>query len=93
MNSEIKEHEKATLCNEFQYKHKPRYESTLWRYKENGRYYSGPKDSDYGNKYYAMHHKDPVKCPLCGCMIVEIQMNRHQGKKRAYLFGMFQRNN
>ena len=43
MNSEMKEY------NEFQYKHKPRNEFRLWRYKEHGRYYSGPIDPDYQN--------------------------------------------
>ncbi len=78
MNSEIIEHEKATV-----YKHKPRNESTLWRYREDGKYISRAIDPDYHKTYYILHNKTPISCPLCGSLINRTQMNRHQTSNKC----------
>ena len=86
MNSEIKEHEDEQLTV---YKHKPRNESTLWRYREDGKYIVRPNDPDYQKKYYAAHFKTPISCTLCGSLINRMQMKRHQTNKKCLSIQIF----
>lgn len=84
MISDNNENEKAPI-----YKHKPRNENTLWRYREDGKYISRPIDPDYQKKYYATHNKSPITCDLCGSLINRTQKNRHQESKKCKSIHIF----
>jgi len=77
MNSKIDE-----TNMEYLYKHRPRNDSTAWRYQE-GKYNTKPKDPEYQKTYYSLKLKDPISCPLCGSMCVRTQLNRHQQSKKC----------
>jgi len=81
MNSEIKEIK--------EYKHKPRSDATLWRYRENGTYYTGSGDPNYKNKYYELNYKNKINCPLCGSLIVKQQISRHRSNKKCSAIQIF----
>jgi len=92
MNSKIDE-----TYIEYVYKHRPRNESTAWRYQE-GKYNTKPNDPEYQKTYYALKLKEPVACKLCGSMCVRTQLIRHQQSRKcrsivAFLNEKYQQHN
>jgi hypothetical protein len=73
---------------EYLYKHRPRNDSTAWRYQE-GKYNAKPKDPEYQKTYYALKLKEPVACLLCGSMCVRTQLIRHQQSRKCRSFVAF----
>ena len=56
---------------------KPRQESAVWRWKDDGTYDSRPIDPEYFKKYMSVR----VACPLCNLSVLRGVLARH--KKRT----------
>jgi hypothetical protein len=56
---------------------KPRQESAIWRWKDDGTYDNRPNDPEYFKKYMSVR----VSCPLCNLSVLRGVLPRH--KKRA----------
>ena len=41
----------SLMSKEYTYKHRPRDETTIWRYEEGGKYNPRPKDTDYPKQF------------------------------------------
>ena len=60
---------------------KPRQESAVWRYKENGTYDGRPIDPEYSKKYMNVR----VPCPNCGVQVPRGHVSRHKKAKPCKL--------
>ena len=59
----------------------PRCDSSSWRWGDDGTYNNGPTDPEYFKKYYHLKIACPVKCELCGRVVGQQKIKRHQATK------------
>ena len=60
---------------------RPRQESAVWRWKENGTYDGRPIDPEYFKKYMVVR----VPCPNCGVQVPRGHVSRHKKAKPCQL--------
>ena len=56
---------------------KPRQESAVWRWKDDGTYDSRPIDPEYFKKYMSVR----VPCPFCGVDVLRGNIPKHKKRK------------